>query len=117
MGRAIQESLRQSPASPESADFKTAREPADLKKAPEPADRQQGMLERLGLLRQRSAPCIASEFTDAETRMAYVHVPLTAWPSLLQQAMRIGGATPTERRWEQAVERAARAAKEYVLVA
>jgi len=115
--RAIQESLRQSPASPESADFKTAREPADLKKAPEPADRQQGRPERLRLLRQRSAPCIASEFTAAETRMAYVHVPLTAWPSSRQNAMGIGGATPTETHWEQAVERAARAAKEYVFVA
>jgi len=115
--RAIQESLRQSPASPESADFKTAREPADLKKAPEPADRQQGRPERLRLLRQRSAPCIASEFTDAETRMACVQVPLTAWASLPQNVMRIGGAAPKETRWEQAVERSARAAKEYVLMA
>mmetsp|Transcript_44687 Transcript_44687/g.97236 ORF Transcript_44687/g.97236 Transcript_44687/m.97236 type:complete len:516 (+) Transcript_44687:57-1604(+) len=118
--RAIQESLRQYPATPESVDLQTACEPADLKKAPEPADRQQGRPERLRLLRQRSAPCIASEFADAQARMAFVQVPLTAWLSPFVpspwNAMRKGGVTPKESRWEQAIERAASVARGYVVV-
>jgi len=118
--QAIQESLQQSPATLRSADLQLAPEPADLKPTPEPADLQLARPERLGLLRQRSAPCIASEFADAQARMAFVQVPLTAWLSPFVpspwNAMRKGGVTPKESRWEQAIERAASVARGYVVV-
>lgn len=62
----------------------------------------------LGLLRQRSAPCIALEVADAETRMDRVYVPLTAWhaaPRVLHKRSAIP--------WEEAVEKATSNAERY----
>lgn len=78
----------------------------------ESADLEPSKPERSGLLRQRSAPCIASEVADATARMTHVMVPLKAWcsPFALQ-----GSTSPKALLWEQALLRASRAAEEFVV--
>eukprot|EP00930_Biecheleria_cincta_P004314 TRINITY_DN105224_c0_g1_i1.p1 TRINITY_DN105224_c0_g1~~TRINITY_DN105224_c0_g1_i1.p1 ORF type:complete len:520 (-),score=63.03 TRINITY_DN105224_c0_g1_i1:339-1841(-) len=76
--------------------------------SPESAENETLRRERLGLLRQRSTPCIAWEVADAEARMDRVYVPLTAWHSTPGAVHRRSAAA-----WEQAVKRATSNAERY----
>lgn len=114
--QAIQQSLQQCPAIPEPAP-----EHLDLRPQPwcppepESVSLQLARPTKSGLLRQRSAPCIASELADAEVRMASAQVPLAAWRSPFASPARNATRTRGATRWEQAVERAACAANAYAV--
>eukprot|EP00930_Biecheleria_cincta_P019005 TRINITY_DN14630_c0_g1_i1.p1 TRINITY_DN14630_c0_g1~~TRINITY_DN14630_c0_g1_i1.p1 ORF type:complete len:509 (-),score=71.33 TRINITY_DN14630_c0_g1_i1:272-1798(-) len=79
-----------------------------ISEVPDSPEIQTSRPEGIGLLRQRSAPCIAREVADADARMDRVYVPLTAWHSA-SPAPHKCSTTP----WDQAVKRAASVAERY----